>query len=924
MIWIKKIIAIVICTIIFIWLIYSTYIWSSFSTFEAPYYQNNENATFNIDFSKENLIKEFEKNSTWAKIEYINDFDKIISFNWSFSRNNENSIEEIELWSWVYLINISELNSEYKIIWDWFEIITNWPTNFYYDWSGSRKTIFSLNNNLKIDLLDSSWKKSNEVYLYPHMYLKYNSDYIWEVRNWDILKIKQWFTLNYFWEKIMEWETVNKNFSEKILWRNDEEVLNMFLYLQSKYKKENRVLIEFKEKNFWTILWEELIKKYNDLFLNDTKKIIYNKNLIIRAIWDIVDSEKIEKNKSNLLIDAFEDLKTYSQKDYEEMKNIFDYYTTLIVNWNKKDINSKVNFSNIYNELSWNENSFENNWILFLNNLFFNYDFLEKNNIYKDLNIFTTNYLEKVEDENKKSYLILFLNNVISEWFDKVSNNNQLELEDLINIFNKYVEISIPYYDKNNDTRIITWLREYIEILKNISEQLQKSYFNINDKSLLEIKNNAEINRSQVEKLEKNIELIMDFYYENKWNIRESSRNNILKINFEVIQSNFKKYFLAIKDYNTYLATYDEANQWLIYWETANQWMGDDNSLSKEKARNYLSQFNLLDFTNTVITIQNYDYCMNPSQENKNSELEDPYCYLIENLEIWRWVNLDFTLSPYEYNNISNFVINWDPNINRWSYKLENEKIDLEEKWMAAKTPEEAEKLKFENFFLFTFNWWDDINQEIKQVEETNNQLEESAIVQVFKRNKLLWNNWDFSNFNWFLNISYNDIIVTEKRNAQEKDDYNIEIDGADFLYNENNIDYRWKIFSNYRFLPDHSFINPEILFQNENWDDLMFWNRIEMTWVFEVWEIKNEMIKFFEYYNKLNQVITWVNQYFYQNNFEIKYQKNNSSIILKNKDFNIILQENEIKLLSYKWNNYIKETTLINEISNILEIINN
>lgn len=416
----------------------------------------------------------------------------------------------------------------------------------------------------------------------------------------------------------------------------------------------------------------------------------------------------------------------------------------------------------------------------------------------------------------------------------------------------------------------------------------------------------------------------MDFYYENKWNIRESSRNNILKINFEVIQSNFKKYFLAIKDYNTYLATYDEANQWLIYWETANQWMGDDNSLSKEKARNYLSQFNLLDFTNTVITIQNYDYCMNPSQENKNSELEDPYCYLIENLEIWRWVNLDFTLSPYEYNNISNFVINWDPNINRWSYKLENEKIDLEEKWMAAKTPEEAEKLKFENFFLFTFNWWDDINQEIKQVEETNNQLEESAIVQVFKRNKLLWNNWDFSNFNWFLNISYNDIIVTEKRNAQEKDDYNIEIDGADFLYNENNIDYRWKIFSNYRFLPDHSFINPEILFQNENWDDLMFWNRIEMTWVFEVWEIKNEMIKFFEYYNKLNQVITWVNQYFYQNNFEIKYQKNNSSIILKNKDFNIILQENEIKLLSYKWNNYIKETTLINEISNILEIINN
>jgi len=498
-------------------------------------------------------------------------------------------------------------------------------------------------------------------------------------------------------------------------------------------------------------------------------------------------------------------------------------------------------------------------------------------------------------------------------------------MEDIIKIFNSYADLSIWYYDINDDTRVITWLREYIDILKSISSEIQKNFFNINDKKLLELKKTVNINTQEIEKLEKNTKKIISFYNKNKEWIADTPRNKGLKWYFELIESDFNKYFLAIKDYNTYIATYDKASKDLIQWETVNQWNSEDLSLSEEKAVEYLKQFNMLDLSDIDISIQNWNYCQNPKEELKDQELYDPYCYLIENLWIWRGVKLSFLLSPYEYNNISNFIINWDPNINRWSYKLDNEKISLEERIQTAETSEDAEKFKFENFFLLTFNPGEETNnQNNQEFIDDNEEIQESAIVRVFKRNKLLWENWDFKNLNWFLNILYDDIEVTEAWENIAEENYKVYINNSKFSYSEKNIKMYWKVSWEYNFLPNHSFINPIIEFTDQNWNPLLNGNKIELTWVYPVVEIKSEMIKFFDKYQSLNTIVMNLNNKFYQREFDIKYQNDKDALYIKNDDIYMVTQWNIIKVFRYQWRNYGNWNTQIIDITNILETINN
>ncbi len=926
MFWINKIIVILISIIIFIVLIYSTYLSNSFSSFEAPFYQNNQNGEFTLDLNSENLTKKSVDWDNGIKINYLNSFDKVLSYKGEVDYENKWETKKITLWEWVYLISITELSSSYEIILDWVRLKNNWPTNIFYDSrSKNRKTIFSLNNNVKLELLDNSWTKSNEIYLYPHMYFKYNPNFIGEVKNWDILRIKQWFNLDYFWEPIIKDNNINENFLKQVIWSTDEEnVKKIFEYIQIKYQKESQILDDFKKKNFWTIIWESLIKRYNDLFLNDSKKTIYYKNLAIRYLWDIVNSKEIERQKNKEVIEVMKKLKNYSQEDYEEVKQIIDYYTTIIANWNKENVSAKINLSNIYNELDWRKWWFENDSLISINDIYFWYDFEWDLNLYNEISDDLDLFIENTLQDSKKSYLILYLSSLIKEWFKQLSSTDT-QMEDIIKVFNKYADLSIWYYDIKDNTRIITWLREYIDILKNISEKIESSFFDTNDKWLLVLKEWINIDSSEIDKLERNTNKIIEFYIKNKSNIEDTSRNKILKLNFELIESNFKKYFLAIKDYNTYIANYDEASKELIQWETVNQWNQYDLTLSEEKALNYLKQFSLLDLGDVEISIQNWNYCQSPKEELKDKELKDPYCYLIQNLWVWRWVNIDFILSPYEYNRISNFVINGDPNINRWSYKLDNEKISLEERAQKAQSPEELEKYKFENFFLLTFNPGEQIEEiNDEEINNKNEWIEESTIVRVFKRNKLLWENGDFKTVEWLIDIKYNDIIVTQAWEDMDEEDYKVQVKESRVSYTEWNTKYYWLFGWEYNFLPDHSFVNPYIIFQDEKWNNLLNWNTINLIWKYPIIEIKDELIKVFEKYNDISYILTNLNNKFYTREFEIRYQKNINAYFIENEDINLIIQWDEIKTLRYKWENYTKQKTNIRDINNILKLINN
>jgi len=58
------------------------------------------------------------------------------------------------------------------------------------------------------------------------------------------------------------------------------------------------------------------------------------------------------------------------------MKKVLDFYSNLVIDAKKDDINSKINFSKINNKLENKNYTFKDDYLLNLNDIYFKYDFL--------------------------------------------------------------------------------------------------------------------------------------------------------------------------------------------------------------------------------------------------------------------------------------------------------------------------------------------------------------------------------------------------------------------------------------------------------------------------------------------------------------------------------------------------------------------
>lgn len=913
---------------IFIWLIFSTFLSQNYSIFDSVYYKDNEKWIYWLEIKDNKLVFNTWTVKDWLKINYINQFDKILSYSWNVLYNEKNdSSKNILLKNWIFLINISEINSIYNIAWDGFTIKTNWPTTIFIDNSWLRTTVFSLNSNIEIKLINIENNKAvNTIYLFPHNYIKFIPSQNKNVENADLLRLTQRFPLEYFNEKILiDWE-INKNLLSKIIWNKDEidnkNISDLFLFLYLNNKNEEKKLSEFKTSKFGILVWEKLIKQYNNLFLNEAKKTIYYKNLILRTIWDIINSDKIDDSKNEFLITSLNELKSISEKDYIEMKAILDFYSNMVIDWWKNDINSKINFSKIYNKLENKKYSFKEEYILNLNNLYFNYDYKWYSNIYKDLNELNEKIISSKLDESKKSYFIFFLNKTIISWFEDLNKNKDIILEDILNIFDDYINTSIDYYSIKDNVRIRTWIEAYNEILKKLALKIESTYFEEDktDKWLLVLSKKNNISLEKIKILEKNINSIFDYYEKNKSALWDRTKDELTKKEFEELKIIYNQYISAIKDYNSYMANYSEENKELLFWETINEEDNWNRELTIENALNYLKKFNYIETSYSKIWIRWYNYCENPIEKYDIEETEDPYCYKIENLIIWSNLYLNLLLAPNNYNTISNFSINWDNKINRGSYKLDNEKNIWDKNLIEKSAEKDIEKYKFENFFLYVFNPpndWNIINIPTVEEEEEEEKIEETEIVKAFKRNKLLWENWDFKVLNWFIDIKYEDTIVKEIWKG-----YDVYIKNSNFNYSDIETQFNWIFSSKYIFLPDHSFVNPEIVLYDDLWNSLLLWNEIIINWNFKISELKDKLKTFFENIDKIGNIINTLSNKAKTEKIDINYDINKNLFYLKTKDIKISTIWISIKSINYKWTEILTKPISIYDFENNLKLI--
>ena len=155
MISINKILLAIVTIFVFSILIFNTFTNKNQNTFESVFYKNNQNWILWLDIKNNEIIFNTWSLNSPLKINYLNSFDKILSYSWEVV-NLENNIT---LNKWIFLINISEINSKYIINWEWFEIKNNWPVILFIDNSWTRTNIFSLNSIIELNLINIENKK---------------------------------------------------------------------------------------------------------------------------------------------------------------------------------------------------------------------------------------------------------------------------------------------------------------------------------------------------------------------------------------------------------------------------------------------------------------------------------------------------------------------------------------------------------------------------------------------------------------------------------------------------------------------------------------------------------------------------------------------------------------------------------------------
>lgn len=884
----------------FLFLIFITYIVSSYWSFEKPYYEESKEGIYWL-FKNSNWFFSFTDELEKSKL-YINKVnlsDIVIYSTWSIKKNNTPGNIEISITPWIYYFDLKEINDKYTITWSGFEIKNKWPWSFFINNLEQKKTmVISLNTILELNLQTTKTKELvTTVDLYPHTYLLFNPVKNIFLRNSDLLKISQIFSIWYFNDKMISNTKINDTIIELVSLKDEyqtENIKDIIEFIQTEHKTKNTVLQKFINSNFWILSGELLINKYMGFLKNPKKKSLYYKNLIIRNLQYLILNEELDKDTVNKIINYMLLLKEIDTEWYNEIFKILIFYYDSVIN-NNPTIIWKINISDLIFKINNpNLNSTYKNTSLFsLEKTYFEYDYLTGKDFYKEIAHFREKYFDEqniITDSSSTSksntknikhidYLLFFLENILVWDFSSSWENTS----ELIKIFSVYIKLANSFYTDNDDTIKRTWIFTYAKILTNFEEIIKTKYFE--DKretnNLLILNKNNSLLSTEINELSENIKNIFEFYknYNVYLNPTTNNKDKFIVKQYEYSELNFNEIFLALKDYEDYSSQYDKIKKELIDIQSVNQESNvNEVKLTTQKALTYLKQFNWVQTDKVKIEIMDYNYCIDPSPENEWLQTEIvPYCYKIENLDI-DWNNTSMLLFPYEENTIEEIVVAGIEKTG--SYKLDELEIKMAEKTKTESI--DKDKYIFANILINYFgqkeiniyennpSWNDDDDPTIV--------IEEDSIIKVIKRNKLLWEEWDFANLWWFIDIHYNDLIVQIIDN-----NYSIDINNSTFNIRTNNNKYfYWELSSKYNFA-DHNFENPQLkLIDNLNQKDLLLWNSIYIRWTYNVNQIQEEIKEVFEKYEKINYIVSNISQILRINNIKITYSKTSKQVVFE------------------------------------------
>ena len=246
---------------------------------------------------------------------------------------------------------------------------------------------------------------------------------------------------------------------------------------------------------------------------------------------------------------------------------------------------------------------------------------------------------------------------------------------------------------------------------------------------------------------------------------------------------------------------------------------------------------------------------------------------------------------------------------------------DEEEKYKEQENnfsdPSEKEQYKFKNFFINVItasqSWK---KQQVEDYVE-DNRSQESEIIRTIKNTNLLWKNWTLTKLKPILDVTYNDIKITETDS-----DLIININNAKVNYSSEKKNYFWRFKSEYKYKSGkiNSFFNPEIQITNDNWANIISWAAIKLSWLIKLDDFKKIMDSFFKNMSSIIDAVTYVSQNDSSEDLRITYLPQIDKFQIISKNIKIFIIWDEIELFSSFWKKILEKNEKISKIRWLLE----
>ncbi len=336
----------ILALMLFVFLIDVTFYFSSFSKNTDIINSIIVKKDLKTYYIKDNKLKSINnfKSATWTFVKNINFVDKVFFSNTgSFDVNYSSWYYNIDLKKWLFLLDLSDLSSKYKIKSLGFEMIPKSAGMIFIDNTDDSKVfIFSLNSIYKFIFKSYNWRKVNYYYMYPHNYLLFNiNNNKFSRLGWDVFRIKT-IVKDWFFDKKLE---DNLDLWWVLKWDKLRFFKDVFYFIKNKSNSYKEKFNQLKNLESFHLIWEQYIGKYFKYFINDSKKKVYYKQSILNDLQLLFKQAKLSTDTTKNIITKLKNLKSYDPKSYYEVLDVIDWYYKIIVKNNSlNDKNTLDNF----------------------------------------------------------------------------------------------------------------------------------------------------------------------------------------------------------------------------------------------------------------------------------------------------------------------------------------------------------------------------------------------------------------------------------------------------------------------------------------------------------------------------------------------------------------------------------------------------